>query len=248
MNQMLKKASSVCTALFCAASLTFSGTSMVMAADKMDDTTKSQIESYAENLTQSIISLTEDQISAYAESGDDFTENAMTAWTAVKDEVGEMKEVGTAEVEYSNNEYTAVVPVEFADEDVEFTYVVDDTLTPASVAIDIQYSFGTTMKNAALNTIMGIGTVFVILVMLIFLISLFKFIPGSGAYQAKAKKSSEPAPAVAPVPVQAPAAAPEATDDKELIAVIAAAIAAAEGTSTDGFVVRSIRKINRKKR
>ena len=32
-----------------------------------------------------------------------------------------------------------------------------------------------------------------------------------------------------------------------LIAVIAAAIAASEGTSTDGFVVRSIRKINRKK-
>ena len=247
MNQMLKKASSVCTALFCAASLTFSGTSMVMAADKMDDTTKTQIESYAANLTQSIISLTEDQISAYAESGDDFTENAMTAWTAVKDEVGEMKEIGTAEVEYSDNEYTAVVPVEFADKDVEFTYVVDDTLTPASVAIDIQYSFGTTMKNAALNTLMGIGTVFVILVMLIFLISLFKFIPGSGAYQAKAKKSSEQVPAVAPVPVVAPTAG-ETTDDKELIAVIAAAIAAAEGTSTDGFVVRSIRKINRKKR
>ena len=214
---------------------------MVMAADKMDDTTKTQIESYAEKLTQSIISLTEDQISAYAESGDDFTENAMTAWTAVKDEVGEMKEIGTVEVEYSDNEYTAVVPVEFADEDVEFTYVVDDTLTPASVAIDIQYSFGTTMKNAALNTLMGIGTVFVILVMLIFLISLFKFIPGSGAYQAKAKKSSEPVPVVAPT-------AGETTDDKELIAVIAAAIAAAEGTSTDGFVVRSIRKINRKKR
>ena len=37
-------------------------------------------------------------------------------------------------------------------------------------------------------------------------------------------------------------------DDTELIAVIAAAIAAAEGTTTDGFVVRSIRKINRKKR
>ena len=73
---------------------------------------------------------------------DDFTENAMTAWTAVKDEVGEMKEIGTVEVEYSDNEYTAVVPVEFADEDVEFAYVVDDTLTPASVAIDIQYSFG----------------------------------------------------------------------------------------------------------
>ena len=248
MNQMLKKASSVCTAFVCAASLTFAGTSMVMAADKMDDTTKAQIEATAEGLTQTIIPLTEDQISAYSESGDAFTESAMTAWTAVKDDVGEMKEVGSAEVEYSNSEYTAVVPVEFADEDVEFTYVFDDTLSPTSLAVDIQYSFGTTMKNAALNTLMGIGTVFVILVMLIFLISLFKYIPGSGAYQAKAKKSSEPAPAAAPVPVVASAQTPEAADDKELIAVIAAAIAASEGTSTDGFVVRSIRKINRKKR
>ena len=32
------------------------------------------------------------------------------------------------------------------------------------------------------------------------------------------------------------------TDDTELVAVIAAAIAAYEGTSTDGFVVRSIRR------
>ena len=35
-------------------------------------------------------------------------------------------------------------------------------------------------------------------------------------------------------------------DDLELVAVIAAAIAAYEGAgSTDGFVVRSIRKVNR---
>ena len=34
----------------------------------------------------------------------------------------------------------------------------------------------------------------------------------------------------------------EMTDDLELIAVITAAIAAQEGTSTDGFVVRSIRR------
>ena len=53
--------------------------------------------------------------------------------------------------------------------------------------------------------------------------------------------------APAPAPVAAPVEAAEA-DDTELIAVIAAAIAAAEGTTTDGFVVRSNRKINRKKR
>ena len=40
----------------------------------------------------------------------------------------------------------------------------------------------------------------------------------------------------------------DVTDDLELVAVIAAAIAASEGqTSTDGFVVRSIRKVNRRR-
>ena len=34
----------------------------------------------------------------------------------------------------------------------------------------------------------------------------------------------------------------------ELIAVITAAIAASEGTSTDGLVVRSIRKVNNRRK
>jgi Na+-transporting methylmalonyl-CoA/oxaloacetate decarboxylase gamma subunit len=39
----------------------------------------------------------------------------------------------------------------------------------------------------------------------------------------------------------------EGTDDSELVAVIAAAIAAAEGTTTEGFRVRSIRRANTSK-
>ena len=217
MNQMLKKASTTCAAFACAASLMFSGAAVVWADGEIDETVKNQIETYAE------------------------------AWDGTKDDLGELKETGDVEIEYSDDEYTAVVPVEFEKEDAEFTYVFDKNLTPTSLAVDIQYSFGTTMKNAALNTLMGIGTVFVILAMLIFLISLFKYIPGSGAQQVKKKKEEAAAPAPAPVPV-ATAPVQEETDNSELIAVIAAAIAASEGTTTDGFVVRSIRKINRKKR
>ena len=118
-------------------------------------------------------------------------------------------------------------------------------LTPVSASVDVQYPLSTTMKNAGLNTVMGLGTVFVILVLLIFIISLFKFIPGSPAAAKKEKKEEAPVPAPAAVPVQETV---QAADDTELIAVIAAAIAAAEGTTTDGFVVRSIRKINRPRR
>jgi sodium pump decarboxylase gamma subunit len=83
------------------------------------------------------------------------------------------------------------------------------------------------------------GTVFAVLIFLAFLISLLKYIP-----MILDKLTKKPAPAV-----EAPKAAPVAeevvvdeTDDLELIAVITAAIAAQEGTSTDGFVVRSIRR------
>ena len=126
----------------------------------------------------------------------------------------------------------------------------DKSGTPTSLTVDVNYTLAQNMEKAAMNTVMGLGTVFVILVFLIFVISLFKYIPG--LVEGK-KKESKPAPAAAaPAPVAAPVAEPaveDVTDDGELIAVIAAAIAASEGkTSTDGLVVRSIRKVNRRKR
>ena len=206
MNQMFKKASSVFTAIVCAASITFSGASLVLADGEIDEQTKTTIETTAEGLTNTIIPLTEDEIAAYMESGDAFTENAMTAWDSAREELGDLKKAGSAEIEYSNDEYTATVPVEFEKEDAEFIYVFDKNLTPTSLSVDVKYSFATTMKNAALNTIMGLGTVFVILIMLIFLISLFQFIPGSGAQEAKAKKkAAEEAAAPTPATVAAPA-------------------------------------------
>ena len=248
MNQMLKKASSVFTAVVCAASITFSGASLVMADSEIDDQTKTTIETTAEGLTDTIIPLTDEEIAAYQESGDAFTESAMTAWDSVREELGDLKETGSAEIEFSDDQYIATVPAEFEKEDAEFIYVFDKNLTPTSMSVDVKYSFATTMKNAALNTVMGLGTVFVILVMLIFLISLFQFIPGSGAQQEKAKKKAAEEAAANPAPAPVAAAPVQEADNSELIAVIAAAIAASEGTSTDGFVVRSIRKINRKKR
>ena len=247
MNQMLKKASTTCAAFACAASLMFSGTALVWADGEMDDNVKTQVESYVEAVTDEIIGLSDAEIEQYLEEDNEFVVNAMTAWSGVKKELGALKEIGdTVEVEYDDKdkEYTATVEVEFEKEDADFVYVIDKKMNPTSLTVDVKYSFATTMKNAALNTLMGLGTVFVILVFLIFLISLFKFVPGSGAQQVKKKKEETPAPA--PVPVAVPVQ--EEADDSELIAVIAAAIAASEGTTTDGFVVRSIRKINRKKR
>ena len=93
--------------------------------------------------------------------------------------------------------------------------------------------------------LVGIGTVFVGLVILIVLIKVMEMVIHGATGSKKA-----PAAAPAPAPAPAPAVVEEEPeqDDDELIAVIAAAVAmameAAGEENTTGFVVRSIRRIN----
>ena len=91
------------------------------------------------------------------------------------------------------------------------------------------------------------GTVFVVLILIMFIIYLFGFIPKIQAkFDAKknSKKQDVTKDAIDNTVAQiATKEEEELTDDLELVAVIAAAVAASEGqTSTDGFVVRSIRR------
>lgn len=109
----------------------------------------------------------------------------------------------------------------------------------------------TTIPQALINTALGMGTVFIVLVLISFIIYLLKFIPS--LLDGSSKKQETPAPKAAPVPKPVPQAAPAAqpvqqkTDDTQLVAVITAAIVAAmeqEGTpvAADGLVIRSIKK------
>ena len=121
-----------------------------------------------------------------------------------------------------------------------------------SITTNVTYSFGELMKNAALNTLIGMGTVFVVLILISLIISCFNIIPKiqeKKKKKAEAKDATTTGASVQADPVVAQIAAKEElADDTELVAVIAAAIAAYEGAgSTDGFVVRSIRKSNKSK-
>ncbi len=107
-------------------------------------------------------------------------------------------------------------------------------------------SMGSLMAKAGMNTLMGMGIVFLVLILICFLISLFKYLPGSGYAKQKAlelEKDKQKEIPAAPSPVNPAPSRIQPEDDTELIAVISAAVAAAMGTTTtDGFVVRSIKK------
>ena len=109
-----------------------------------------------------------------------------------------------------------------------------------SAAFNARYTMAEKMSKAGLNTVIGMGTVFVMLIVISFIISLF----GLFSKQKKPDKTEEGInKAVEQIEKKETA---ELASNSELVAVIAAAIAAYEGTtSTDGFVVRSIKKIKR---
>ena len=105
------------------------------------------------------------------------------------------------------------------------------------------------MAEAGINTIIGITVVFLALLFISFIISLFKYISKFEQMLANRKANKNAAPAPVPAATPAPVAAPvEETDDLELIAVITAAIHAyeeAQGNVVEGdLVVRSIKKRN----
>lgn len=95
------------------------------------------------------------------------------------------------------------------------------------------------MTSAAGNTLMGMGTVFVVLIFISLIISAFKFIPKIvEMFSSKQDKEED----VKVEETVQPQVAETVQNDTELIAVIAVAIAASEQVSTDSFVVRSIRR------
>lgn len=100
-------------------------------------------------------------------------------------------------------------------------------------------SMGELMKRAGLNTVMGMGTVFLVLILISIIIYLLGFI---GKAQNKGAAAAVPEKPAEPLVMETPAEPEDMTDDFELVAVIAAAIAASEGVPADCLVVRSIRR------
>lgn len=109
---------------------------------------------------------------------------------------------------------------------------------------------GSAISDAAINTVICLMMVFAVLIFISFLISLFKYIPKLEAALSKKKENksevvnSAVQNTVSQIEVKEEE---ELVDDLELVAVITAAIAASTGTSTDGFVVRSIKRSNNSK-
>ena len=165
------------------------------------------------------------------------------SWNAAIEECGAYIQHGDYLIEESKGSVVVKTEAQYENRNatIEFSFDNKD-LSMKSMDISAQFTTGEIMKKAGLNTVLGMGTVFAVLIFLAFIISLLKYIPmmmeklnQKGQNKTESVKEIEKQ-AVVVENVQDP------QDDLELVAVIAAAIAAETGKSTDDFVVRSIKR------
>ena len=207
--------------------------------------TYSDLQEVAEiNVTQLTAYSPEELQIAAASITDELTLKLVQGWMTTTESLGTYEGLDELVVAKANGTVTVDQYVNYPGRQVVVSFVWNydyelEQLVVTDVTVDLVYTLGEKMEKAALNTLMGMGTVFAVLILISIIIYCFRFI---GDIQNIGKKKK--AEASAPQSPQAPQVAKEAplTDDLELIAVISAAIAASEGTSTDSFVVRSIHR------
>lgn len=169
--------------------------------------------------------------------------NAFSTFESGLEDLGNITEIGQPVSTIDDD--TIIVEISLTGENssgsVELIFTNDIYLVMTSCTLNLDETMGDLMVRAALNTLLGMGTVFIVLILISLIISSFTFIP---KIQAKFEKKDTPV-QVSAAPVAEPEIQEEElVDDTELVAVIAAAIAEYEGTGTDGFRVRSIRRAN----
>lgn len=170
---------------------------------------------------------------------------AAASWVSAKESMGDLVSIDSSKViSYDGKEIITNVKITGTKRTaiVEFIFKDNPYLTLKSAATNVDFTLGEKMEKAALNTLLGMGTVFVVLILISLIISAFSIIPKmQAAGEAKKKKKTVTDTAVDNTVAQI-IEKEELSDDLELVAVITAAIAAGTGTSTDGFVVRSIKR------
>lgn len=218
------------------------------ASSEIDANVQSQLEQLPASFLQMYTELKDSDVDQFKRNmlqQDQFAvlADGVDSWENVKDELGAFVSISDAvTVEPIEHGYSATVNAVFEKRTMDFSITTDSRLTKITgVAFIPQYEFVERLEKAGLNTLMGMGTVFSVLIFISLLISCFRHI---GKLEEKIlNRGKEPViePAVSE-DVSEEQPEEDLSDDLELVAVITAAIAASTGSSPSGLVVRSIKR------
>ena len=174
---------------------------------------------------------------------------ALENWKAGKKDIGEVQAIKSDEaiLNVDKEGYSVSISIVGEKRSAIVRIAYDKNMQKVnSMSINVNYNLGEKLSKAGLNTLIGMATVFIILIFIIFIIDAFKYI---SVFEEKlAKKpgelTKEEIKLKEEVSIQE-----NLLEDQELVAVISAAIMAyEEENNTDDLIVRSLKKSKRRQR
>lgn len=159
-----------------------------------------------------------------------------------------LKSIGIkfGDITTSDEGTSVVITLECGDRDMDVSMKYDSEGNFESMSFTPEYSTGETIQKALLNTVMCMAIVFIVLIVIAFIISLFKYI-NKFEQSLKNNNANANSKKVEATVKKVETENEELVNDEELVAVITAAICAStNASSADGLVVRSIRKARRR--
>lgn len=206
----------------------------------------SDLQSNMEQVVSTLGSMSEEDRTYIGTYGTDVSKKLITSWDETVSELGEYQGTGEFSIAKAQNTLTLEQTAVFSERDACVTYVYSynyeaEQLELTDANVDKVYTLKEKMSKAGMNTLMGMGTVFTVLILISLIIYCFNVIP----YLQKRKEGRKTQTAAVEQAVVTQIEQREEqqlTDDLELVAVISAAIAAGTGTPVEGFVVRSIHR------
>ena len=222
---------------------------------------RTHFESAAVSIMEGIISMDDETLANVIDDSEYNQEEVMTngynSWKSGKPDLGEYDTIKsiTSSRDPNTGDYKCVIMLEFENRDCEFILAADRKLGEITeLTFNPVYTLKEKLSQAGINLIMGMGTVFAVLIFLTWIISLFKYVNKAE----KKREEKKGRAGITETAAKAPAAKAETASanaanatSNEIQAVIAAAIAAYEAecggivkqpSLNNGVVIRSYKR------
>ena len=180
MKQNMKRMLLVLCMAVCFFALSACGSASEEAVEPISPEIEQTISDGAKSYLEQFASYSDEDLAALLKQAEKqkntVIESAISSWTSSKDELGKMGEFQSVTVERADDDsYTAVVQASFEKRDLTFSLTAEESvssyggtpLVPTELSFVVNYSFGEKMEKAALYTLMGMGTVFLVLIFIL---------------------------------------------------------------------------------
>ncbi len=208
--------------------------------------TYSDLETVAVANVSQLASFTQEELAIVATSvTDELTLKLIEGWMTTTTGLGEFQGLGDFVINKANGTVTVDQYVNYVGRQVvvsfvwEYDYEVEQ-LVVEDITVDLVYTLNEKLEKAALNTAMGMGIVFAVLAFICVIIYCLKFVNGDGNKKKESTSAQASMDDELLAVITAAIAAADQSSDLELVAVITAAISASTGKSADNFRVTSI--------